>query len=217
MPAEMKPLQITEIFRSIQGESTYAGLPCVFIRLSGCNLRCPWCDTRYSYEPGPEMTVGEVVSAVNALQDGGLVEITGGEPLLQEAAPKLARVLLDAGYSVLVETNGTVSIDMLPEKLVRIVDVKCPSSGGSFLESNLVHLRPSRDQIKFVIADRVDYEYAVEFAKNRLPSGLDVLFSAVSDRLPLDCLAGWMLDDRLPWRLQLQLHKIIWDPQIRGV
>jgi 7-carboxy-7-deazaguanine synthase len=210
-------LDITEIFRSLQGESTYAGLPCVFIRLAGCNLCCPWCDTDYSHVPGTTMPVEDVFSQVAKLAPDGLVEVTGGEPLLQEGVYPLLHGLRERGYTVLLESNGTVSLEKVPVEVIRIVDVKCPGSGGSFLPANLEQLLPGRDEVKFVLADRVDYDYAVDFAKNRLPAGLTVLFSAVIDRLPLERLADWMLEDRLPWRLQLQMHKFIGDPQPGGV
>jgi 7-carboxy-7-deazaguanine synthase len=163
------------------------------------------------------MTFDEIIAQVRELQTNGLVEITGGEPLMQEGTPVFAQRLLDLGYTVLVETNGTQAIESLPEKAIRIVDVKCPESGGYFLMNNLSHLDPRRDQVKFVIADRIDYEFALDFARHYLPRQMEVLFSAVTDRLPLDRLAGWMLDDHCPYRLQLQLHKIIWEPNARGV
>lgn len=209
-------LDVIEIFRSLQGESTYAGLPCVFIRLAGCNLDCPWCDTRYSHAPGETMTVADAVARIGRLQSDGLVEVTGGEPLLQEAVYPLFEALIP-GYTVLLETNGSVPLDRVPADVIKIVDVKCPSSLGTFHIDNLRHLRPGRDEVKFVLADRIDYDFAVRFAGAHLPAGLTILFSAVPDLLSHETLAGWMLEDRLPYRLQAQLHKIIWDPETRGV
>jgi 7-carboxy-7-deazaguanine synthase len=214
------PLKVNEIFHSIQGESSYAGLPCVFIRLTGCNLRCSYCDTAYAYEEGAWWDCQDLINKIT--QYGcRLVEITGGEPLLQDEAPVLTAALLDRGFTVLMETNGSFDIRPVDERCVRIVDVKCPSSGESdrnFLD-NLRHLT-ARDEIKFVIGDRGDYEYA----RHILSTGAGVdrlaeapLFSAVHGRLAPDELAKWILDDRLRARLQIQLHKVIWGPDKRGV
>ena len=219
-------MQVTEIFRSIQGESTSAGLPCVFVRLTGCNLRCVWCDTAYAFNGGKKMSVEEVLAAVRALSDPegrrrvSLVELTGGEPLLQPEIYPLVDRFLENGYRVLIETSGERYIGQLPPPVVRIVDVKCPGSGeaGKFCMENLGALRP-RDQIKFVVADRRDYEWARSFlAEQRLAERVEaVIFSPVFGALEPRPLAEWILEDGLPVRLGLQLHKFIWDPETRGV
>ncbi len=212
-------LTINEIFHSIQGESTYAGRPCVFVRLTACDLRCTWCDTPYAFVEGRKMTVDEVVAEV-ARFDCPLVEITGGEPLLQDDVYPLMTRLLDEGRTVLLETGGHVSIARVPPRVVKIVDVKCPASGESeknFWE-NLERL-DARDQVKFVIQDRTDYQFARDVVR-RL--ALDrraaaVLFSPVHGVLEPKALAEWVLADRLPVRVQLQVHKYIWGPDARGV
>lgn len=225
---------ITEIFKSIQGESTYAGLPCVFVRLTGCNLRCSWCDSEYAFYGGRRMALEEVLEEVENLSPtGGLVEITGGEPLLQEreVIPLMQR-LLDSGYKVLLETSGERSLDRVPPGVVKVVDVKCPNSGepDTFCMENLEALRSS-DQVKFVLTDRADYEFARNFvAEHRLADRVQaVLFSpafskdASGARSPGQCLldpqelADWMLADNVPARLGLQMHKFIWDPATKGV
>lgn len=226
---------ITEIFKSIQGESSYAGLPCVFVRLTGCNLRCTWCDTAYAFHGGKKYSVAEVVARVEELfgehaNEHGqqqLVEITGGEPLLQPESPELARKLLDAGYKVLIETSGERDVSKLPREVVKIVDVKCPDSGegGTFQLGNLEAL-DQKDEIKFVIASRRDYEFARDFAaEHNLKSRVhEVLFSPVFadpegkwPAMDARALAEWILADRLPVRLGLQIHKFIWDPAMHGV
>ena len=219
-------MQVTEIFRSIQGESTYVGLPCIFVRLTGCNLRCVWCDTAYSFYGGKPMSVEEVLEVVAAFGDSegqrrvNLVEITGGEPLLQKEAVFLMERLLTEGYRVLLETSGERFIGDLPEQVIRIVDVKCPGSGegGTFCIDNLAALNP-RDQLKFVLTDRGDYEWAREFLRQHPQCGeVDaVLFSPVFDKLEPKLLAEWILADGLPVRLGLQLHKLIWHPDMQGV
>lgn len=219
-------MQVTEIFRSIQGESTYAGVPCIFVRLTGCNLRCVWCDTAYAFSGGQTKSVAEVLAAVKALSqcDGrrrvNLVELTGGEPLLQQDIYPLIDRLLENRYRLLIETSGERPIDQLPEPVIRIVDVKCPGSGegGTFRRENLAALRP-HDQLKFVLADRRDYEWAREFlAEHPLQDKIEaILFSPVFGQLEPRSLAGWILEDGLPVRLGLQLHKFIWDPEARGV
>jgi 7-carboxy-7-deazaguanine synthase len=210
---------ISEIFKSIQGESTYAGLPCLFVRLTGCNLRCHWCDTAYAFYGGQRMTVGEVLARVRQL-GGKLVELTGGEPLLQPEVYPLTDQLLGEGYRVLVETGGERSVAQLPRQVVKIVDVKCPGSGeeGRFCFDNLVWL-DRKDQIKFVVQDEGDYRYAREFlAAHNLHGYVDeVIFSPVFDQLAPGSLAAWILRDGLEVRLGLQLHKFIWDPKARGV
>ena len=220
-------MQVTEIFRSIQGESTYAGLPCIFVRLTGCNLRCVWCDTAYAFYGGQTKSVEEVLAAVKALSqcDGrrlvNLVELTGGEPLLQQDIYPLIDRLLEDRYRVLIETSGERPIDKLPQPVIRIVDVKCPGSGegGTFRMENLAALR-SHDQLKFVLADRRDYEWAREFLAEHPGLGEKVgaiLFSPAFGQLEPRSLAGWILEDGLPVRLGLQLHKFIWHPDMRGV
>lgn len=211
---------VTEIFKSIQGESTFAGLPCVFIRLTGCNLRCHWCDTAYAFNGGTEMSEGEVLARVRGL-GGKLVEFTGGEPLLQEREVlPIAQRLLDQGYRVLIETSGERFVGRLPQPVVKVLDVKCPASGeaGKFCFENLAALGP-KDQIKFVIADEADYHYAREFAaEHEIESHVnEVIFSPVFGQLAPQKLAEWILRDGLVVRLGLQLHKFIWDPEARGV
>jgi 7-carboxy-7-deazaguanine synthase len=204
-------LTICEIFKSIQGESTFAGSVCSFVRLSGCNLSCSWCDTEYARVEGSDRSIAAIVAEVRA-HNTSLVEITGGEPLLQRETPALCKNFLDDHYTVLVETNGTADISPLPEGCVRIVDVKCPSSGhaGSFLEKNYSLLRPI-DECKFVIADRADYDWALGLVRARdLHRRAVVLFSPVMNRLAPRQLAEWITADNAPARLGLQLHKIIW-------
>ena len=219
-------MQITEIFRSIQGEGTRAGLPCIFVRLTGCNLRCVWCDTAYAFYGGETKSVEEVLAAVRGLSqcEGrrlvNLVELTGGEPLLQKDIYPLIDRLLKDQYRVLIETSGERFIGKLPEPVIRIVDVKCPGSGegGTFRMQNLDTLRP-HDQLKFVLADRQDYEWAREFLEQHpLQDQVEaILFSPVFGQLEPRSLAGWILEDGLPVRLGLQLHKFIWDADARGV
>ena len=227
---------ITEIFKSIQGESSYAGLPCIFVRLTGCNLRCTWCDTAYAFHGGTKYSLEEIlerVAEVSCNEAKGsenrvrLVEITGGEPLLQPDTPALARRLLDAGYMVLIETSGERDIGELPRDVVKIMDVKCPDSGesGKFNLANLEAL-DKKDEIKFVIASRRDYDFARAFmAEHRLPERVhEILFSPVfadpAGAWPaMDAreLAEWILAENLPVRLGLQLHKFVWDPAMHGV
>lgn len=212
-------LTINEIFHSIQGESTHAGRPCVFVRLTACDLRCRWCDTPYAFHEGRKMTVDEVVADVDA-RGCPVVEVTGGEPLLQPDVYPLMQRLLDAGKTVLIETGGHRSIAQVPPGVIRIVDVKCPGSGESEKNdwSNLAHLTAT-DEVKFVIADRTDYEFAREVLRR---DNLDqkvaaVLFSPVHGELDPKQLAEWVIADRLPVRVQLQVHKYIWSPDTRGV
>lgn len=210
---------ITEIFNSIQGESTFAGLPCIFIRLTGCNLRCHWCDTGYAFRGGRKMTVGEILGQVR--QFGcKLVELTGGEPLLQEEVYPLADQLLAEGFRVLIETSGEQYIGRLPSAVVKVMDVKCPGSGEheKFCFRNIEALE-RKDQIKFVIVDAADYRYARDFMeKHRLAERVDeIILSPVFSQLPPRQLAEWILRDKLPVRLGLQIHKFIWDPAARGV
>jgi 7-carboxy-7-deazaguanine synthase len=211
-------LRVNEIFHSIQGESTHAGRPCVFVRLTGCNLRCVWCDTAYAFHEGESLAVAEVVERVSAY-GCDLVEVTGGEPLLQAEAIDLMGALLARGHEVMLETGGSLPIDDVPAGVRRIIDVKCPGSGESDRNrwENMLTLRAG-DELKFVIADRADYEWAVDILSERaLLQKATVLFSAVADRLPAGELARWVLADRLPVRVQLQLHKILWPAAVRGV
>jgi len=227
-------MQITEIYKSLQGESTHAGLPCVFVRLTGCNLRCSWCDSEYAFYGGRKMTPEEVFAEVEHLSpNGGLVEITGGEPMLQEReGVPLMRQLLEGGYQVLLETSGERPLDRVPAGVIKIVDVKCPNSGepDTFQMENLETLN-ARDEVKFVLSDRVDYEFARDFTlRHNLSKRVNaVLFSpafrkeATGARDSSHCLldpqelADWMVADSVPARLGLQLHKFIWDPALKGV
>lgn len=225
-------MQITEIFKSIQGEGTRAGLPCIFVRLTGCNLRCVWCDTAYAFYGGTKRSVDEVLQKVGALAGEPpnrvtLAEITGGEPLLQPETPRLAEQLLAAGYTVMIETSGERFVGILPREAIKIVDVKCPDSGehGSFAMKNLDAIGPN-DEVKFIIASRRDYEFAREFtAQHSLVERIrQVLFSPAFpgpkgtwDGLEARELAEWILHDGLAVRLGLQLHKFIWEPATRGV
>jgi 7-carboxy-7-deazaguanine synthase len=211
-------MNICEIFAGIQGESSYAGLPCVFIRMSGCNLRCLYCDTSYSYEGGEEMTADEIIETVNRF-GLGLVEITGGEPLLQADIKMLIVRLLDLGYKMLVETNGTLDISGIDQRVVVIMDVKTPGSGApnSFLRENFDMLKKN-DELKFVLTDRNDYDWAVRTVREYgLLEKCPILFSPAFGRLSPEELAVWIIRDRLNVRLNLQLQKYIYGPDRRGV
>jgi 7-carboxy-7-deazaguanine synthase len=212
-------LTINEIFHSIQGESTHAGRPCVFVRLTACDLRCSWCDTTYAFHEGRKMSVDEVLQRVDGY-GCDVVEITGGEPLLQKEVYPLMQRLLEQGRTVMLETGGHLSADNVPEGVIRVLDVKCPGSGESAKNhwANLDRLRPT-DEVKFVIRDRLDYEYAREVVLTRTLVGrcTAVLFSPVHGVLDPKQLAAWVLEDRLPVRVQLQVHKYIWDAATRGV
>jgi 7-carboxy-7-deazaguanine synthase len=232
--ANRKQMQITEIYKSLQGESTYAGLACVFVRLTGCNLRCSWCDSEYTFQGGRKMAMEAVLEEVSRLSPGGgLVEITGGEPMLQEreVIPLMQR-LVDDGYKVLLETSGERPLARVPAAVIKIVDVKCPYSGeaDTFCMENLDTLTP-QDEIKFVLSSRADYDFAREFTRqhNLAARANSVLFSpafrkdATGARDSSHCLldpqelAEWMIADNVPARLGMQLHKFIWDPALKGV
>jgi 7-carboxy-7-deazaguanine synthase len=229
---------ITEIFKSIQGEGTRAGMPCIFVRLTGCNLRCTWCDTAYAFHGGKKMTVNEVLSRVDELAgrlEAGssfqatvpLVELTGGEPLLQEEVYPLAEKLLAAGYTVLIETSGERFVGRLPQEVIKIVDVKCPDSGeADTFELRNLDVLSANDEVKFVLSTRRDYEFARDFTQQyHLTQRVHaVLFSPVFDDpegkwqgLQPRALVEWILADGLPVRLGLQLHKFVWDPATKGV
>ena len=212
-------LTVNEIFHSIQGESTFTGEPCVFIRLTACDLRCSWCDTPYAFHEGQKMSIDEVMAIVDQF-GAQLVEVTGGEPLLQSDVYPLMDRLLESGKTVLLETGGHRSIEKVPERVIRIVDVKCPGSGEAenMDWGNLGRLTTS-DQVKFVIKDRTDYEYARDIvSRERLSTRVAaILFSPVHGVLEPRILAEWMLADRVAARLQLQAHKYIWSPDTRGV
>lgn len=210
-------LRITEIFHSIQGESTHVGRPCTFVRLAGCNLRCTWCDSVYTFTGGEKMEIYEVLEKV-ASYGCNLVEVTGGEPLAQREAFELIERLLDDGYEVLIETSGSIDITPVDQRAKIILDVKCPGSGeeSKNLWSNLDALR-EHDEVKFVILDRADYEYARKVIEERSLSGRTILFSPVWEAMPMRELAEWMLADRVPARLQTQLHKHIWGAEAKGV
>ena len=217
-PIQNQTLRVTEIFHSIQGESSYAGQRCVFIRLTGCPLRCTWCDTDYSFYGGTTLSIDEVLARVREY-GCQLVEVTGGEPLAQpEALPLIAR-LCDAGYTVLIETSGAIDVQPVDQRARLILDVKCPESGMTdrMHWPNLDRLT-AKDEAKFVLASRADYEWARGIvAQYRLADRCTVLFSPVFGSLDLRHLAEWILADRLPVRFQLQMHKYIWAPDMRGV
>lgn len=211
-------LRINEIFKSIQGESTRAGLACTFIRLTGCHLRCTYCDTEYAFHEGSWHSLADVVARVQEL-GCSLVEITGGEPLLQPACGALAQRLLDAGYTVLCETSGSLPIDRLPEGVVRIMDLKCPSSGEVERNdwSNIAKLT-SQDEVKFVIGNREDFDWSADvIRKHHLANRCQVLISPEFGAIEPRQLAEWILAEAVPARLQLQIHKFIWEPATIGV
>lgn len=211
-------LIVNEIYRTISGEGGSAGRACTIVRLTGCNLRCAWCDTAYAWEEGREMSIDEILTEVERL-GGGLVLVTGGEPLLQDATPELLRRLCDAGCEVLLETNGSLDIGVVDSRVVRCMDIKCPGSGqgDSFRRGNLDCLRKT-DEVKFVLADRADYEFAREFIRAYdLTSRCEVFITPAAGRLEQAELAEWIPADGLKVRLGLQLHKIIWPDAERGV
>lgn len=226
-------MYLIEIYKSVQGESSFAGLPCIFVRLAGCNLRCSWCDSEYTFKGGYKQTLDEIEAAIAALAPVRLVEFTGGEPMLQEREliPLMER-LLARGYTLMIETSGERPLENVPKAVHKIVDVKCPGSGesGTFRKENLDALT-NRDEVKFVINDRADYDFAREFTReHRLADRTaQVLLSPAFKKMPslerstsncaLDprLLVEWMLEDGVPARLSLQVHKFIWEPQKKGV
>ncbi len=211
-------LEVTEIYKSVQGESTYMGLPCVFIRLTGCNLRCVWCDTTHAFHDGEKLSILQIIDKVKSY-DIKLVEITGGEPLLQKEVFPLMESLLKNEFKVMLETSGSLAINNVPAKVIKIIDLKCPGSGeeNKNLWENLNHLTPT-DEIKFVIADKADYEWSKKVLQDyELDKKVPVLFSPVFEKLKLKDLTEWILEDNLPVRLHTQLHKYIWDQKTIGV
>ncbi len=226
-------MYLIEIYKSVQGESSFAGRPCIFVRLAGCNLRCSWCDSEYTFTGGYKMTLEEVEAAVSALAPVKLVEFTGGEPMLQagELVPLMQRMLA-SGYELMIETSGERPLQDVPEEVHKIVDVKCPGSGegGTFRMENLAALT-KRDEVKFVVSDRVDYEFARTFLREHAlaeKTGAVLLSPAwkkasLPERSTANCaldpktLVEWMLEDALEARLSLQVHKYIWEPQVKGV
>ena len=216
--ASDQQIKIAELFYSIQGESSYAGYPCFFIRVAECNLRCTYCDTRYAYEEDhPLYSINRILAELEKYPDT-IVEITGGEPLMHEGVYDLIDELLAAGRTVLLETNGSISLAAVPEQVIKIMDIKCPGSGmhEKMNFDNFVFLTRN-DEIKFVICSRKDYDWAVKIVtKNSLQDVTTVTFSPVVSELPPADLAGWILKDRLPVRLRLQLHTIIWPGMQRG-
>jgi len=211
-------LQVSEIFYSIQGESSFAGYPCLFFRLSGCNLRCSYCDARYTYEePGRSIPLATLLAEA-ARYPGVLIEITGGEPLLQEKVYPLMDALLAAGRTVLLETNGSLSIARVPREVIKIVDLKCPDSGMSEqMDIAALDLLAPHDELKFVLSSKRDYDWTKEIiAKHRLDEKAKLIVSPVKGRLRPDLLADWLMEDSLPARLQLQLHTLLWPEETRG-
>lgn len=217
-------LRITEIFHSVQGESTWAGAPCTFVRLTGCPLRCVWCDTEYAFTGGTKMTFQEILDAVRAYPTK-LVEVTGGEPLAHKGAFPLIEMLLDDGYNVLVETSGAFDIEPVDDRAHIVMDLKCPGSGEveKNLWSNLDHLS-AKDEVKFVVKDRADYEWTRDaIIEHKLDKRVEqgelkaLLISPVWDEVDLEELADWVLEDALPVRYQMQLHKVIWGAERTGV
>lgn len=214
----MNTIKVNEIFYSIQGESTWAGTPCAFVRLAGCNCRCLYCDTSYALHEGTDRSFEDIVNTVKKYSPA-IVEVTGGEPLIHRETPKLCQELLKLCHPVLVETNGTLDISVLPSACIRIMDIKCPSSQVDvpFLRENIHHLNKN-DECKMVISNREDFDWAVDFIKQtNLHTLCTTLFSPNHNWLTLKELAQWILSDQTPVRLGFQLHKTIWDPNTRGV
>jgi 7-carboxy-7-deazaguanine synthase len=213
-------IRVNEIFYSIQGESTFAGFPCIFIRMTGCNLRCAYCDTTYAYEEGDDIPIESILTTIKKFSCN-LIEVTGGEPLIQDKTPDLISALINNGYTVLLETNGSQDISTVDTRCIRIVDIKCPSSemDNKNYWKNLDYITPN-DQLKFVIAHRQDYLYAKKVLDSPAIKGrkkLLINFSPVFNKIDLKDLAEWILADNLTVRLQIQLHKYIWGERIKGV
>lgn len=211
-------IKVIEVFKSIQGESTYIGSPCTFVRLSGCNLTCTYCDTTYAFQGGTKMAIPEILREVQTYKCS-LVEITGGEPLLQKSTPSLVQELITHDYTVLIETNGTFDLSVLPQECIKIMDIKCPGSGNhtSFLFKNIDHLQ-LRDQCKLVISSKEDFLWALDIIHAySLHQRATVIFSPNTKKVDLQTLAKWILETNAPVRLGLQLHKIIWGEDVRGV
>ena len=211
-------IKVNEIYLSVQGESTHTGLPCIFIRLTGCNLRCSWCDTAYAFHEGKNMSIDEILQKVENFGIH-LVEITGGEPLMQDNVYTLMRRLIENGYKVMLETGGSISLERVPKDVIKIMDLKCPGSGEQEKNNldNLKLLAP-HDEVKFVILDKKDYEWSRDIIKKyKINETAHILLSPVFDKLELKEMVKWILEDRLPVRLQTQLHKIIWDKNTIGV
>lgn len=215
-----KTVRLIEVYASIQGESTWAGLPCSFVRFARCNLRCTWCDTTYSFTGGDLWPLSKVVETCERLGPR-LVEITGGEPLLQKECTELCEMLIARGFTVLIETSGSLPIDVLPSEVIKIMDLKCPDSGEyeKNLWENLAHLDPAQDEVKFVIASRADYVWTRETIRaHALETRCKaILLSPAFGLVAARDIVAWMLEDALPARFQLQMHKFIWDPKEKGV
>ena len=210
-------MEISEIFYSLQGESSYAGLPCVFVRLAGCNLRCTYCDTKYAYEPEFSLSIDEILKEVEKYHPVKLVEITGGEPLLQTESVELMKLLLNKKYKVLLETNNSILLKGIPKEVIKIVDFKTPLSGmyNKILWDNIKYFN-DHDELKFVIADRQDFDWSIEIVEKYDLLNYQILFSPVHEKLDKKVLAEWILETKLPIRLNIQLHKLLWGDD-RGV
>jgi 7-carboxy-7-deazaguanine synthase len=211
-------LRVNEIFKSIQGESSYAGIPCVFVRLTGCNLRCSYCDTTYAYDEGTEMLACEILKTIKGYGCKNVC-VTGGEPLLQSSVNKLINLLKKSHYKIFVETGGSINIDMLPKAVTRIMDIKCPDSGmDKEMDWGNIERLKARDEVKFIISSKKDYEWAKRITrKYKLTDRTQILFGVAYGRMKPKTLAGWILKDNLEVRFQLQLQKYIWPDKVRGV
>ncbi len=205
-------MELSEIFYSLQGESSYAGLPCVFVRLAGCNLRCTYCDTKYAYEPEFVLSIEEILKEVEKYHPVKLIEITGGEPLLQTDSVELMKLLIKINYNVLLETNNSISLKDVPQEVIKIVDFKTPSSGmcNSILWDNIKYFS-DHDELKFVIADRQDFDWSIGIIKKYKLQNQNILFSPIYKIMDKQVLADWILEKKIPIRLNLQLHKLVWD------
>ena len=210
-------LKINEIFYSIQGESSFNGMPCVFIRLTYCNLRCSYCDTEYSFYEGKDMSIDEIIHEIQKY-DCKLVEVTGGEPLMQKESIELMQTLINNKYQVMLETGGSLPINKVPKKVIKIVDFKCPTSNMAKKNDwSIIKDLNSNDEIKFVIGNREDYDWSKEKINEYNLNDKKILFSPVHDVLDSQKLSKWILKDHLKVRLQIQLHKYIWSPETKGV